>query len=73
MKTDTALVMSFYEYEVPGTWQINLKWQGNHEISDFKLDRFGEVVSSAIETEHTGWVIVKPRRRLNVGDTIPLL
>ena len=59
MKKDTAIVMSCHEHDVPGTWRINLKWQGNHEISDFDLDRLGAVQRSEAETEHTGYVIVK--------------
>ena len=73
MKTDTAVVMSLYKNEVPaGSLRINLKWADKHEITDFKLDRFGELVSCETETENTGWVVVKPRGNVNVGDTIPL-
>jgi hypothetical protein len=36
-----------------------LKWQGNHEISDFDLARLGDVLRSGAETEHTGYVIIK--------------
>ncbi len=49
-----------------------LKWQGNHEISDFDLDRLGAVLRSEAETEHTGYVIVKSHANPNIGDTIPL-
>jgi hypothetical protein len=59
MKKDTALVMSCHEHDVPGTWRINLKWQGNHDISDFDLDRLGAVLRSGAGTEHTGYMIVK--------------
>ena len=58
MKKDTALVMSCHAHDFPGTWRISLKWQGNHDISDFELDRIGAVVRSGAETEHTGYVIV---------------
>ena len=71
MKTDTAVIMSFHEHEIPGTWRINLKWQGNHEISDFKLDLLGEVLGCETETEDTGWAIVKPRGGVYIGETIP--
>ena len=72
MKKDTALVMSCHEHDVPGTWRINLKWQSNHEISDFDLDRLGAVLRSEAETDHTGYVIVKSHANQNIGDTIPL-
>jgi hypothetical protein len=66
--------MSFYQNEVPaGSLRINLRWEGNHEITDFELDQFGDFVSCETETEHTGWVIVKPRGAVYFGDTIPLL
>ena len=52
--------------------RISLKWQGNHDISDFELDRIGAVVRSEAETEHTGYVIVKSSTDPNIGDTIPL-
>ena len=74
MKTDTAVVMSLYKNEVPaGSVRINLKWSERHEITDFKLDRFGEIVSCETKSDQTGWVIVKPRGNVYVGDTIPML
>lgn len=54
------------------TVRINLKWQGKHDLADFDVDRLGKVVSSDIETEHTGWVIIEPRHAVKPGDTIPL-
>jgi hypothetical protein len=54
------------------TVRINLKWQGKHDLADFDVDRLGKLVSSDIETEHTGWVILEPRRAVKPGDTIPL-
>jgi hypothetical protein len=73
MKADRAVVMSFYEHDAPGTLRVNLRWQGSHEVSDFKLDSFGEVVDYATETENSGWVTVKPRGEVHVGEEIPLL
>ena len=67
MKKDTAIVMSCHEHDVPGTWRINLKRQGNREISDFDLDRLGAVQRSEAETEHTGYVIVKSHANPNIG------
>jgi hypothetical protein len=40
---DAAFVVSLHEDVSPGTLRINLKWQGNHEIFDFNLDRLGKV------------------------------
>jgi hypothetical protein len=72
MQKDKAIVMSCHEHDVPGTWRINLKWQGHHEISDFDLDRLGSVVGSEAETGNNGYVIVKSHANPNIGDTIPL-
>ena len=73
MKADRAVVMSFYEHHAPGTLRVNLRWQGDHEVSDFKLDSFGEVLDYETETEHTGWVTVRPRGEVHLGDEAPLL
>ena len=69
---DAAFILSVHEDVSPGTLRINLKWQGNHEIFDFNLDRLGKVVNSATETGNTGWVTVEHPRFLNVGEAIPL-
>jgi hypothetical protein len=72
MKKDSALVTSCREHDAAGTWRINLKWQGDHAISDFDLERMGQVVRFEGETEHSGYVIVKSSTNPNVGDTIHL-
>jgi hypothetical protein len=74
MKADSALVMSFFKNEVPaGSVRINLKWPDKHEVTDFKLDRLGEMATCETETDQTGWVIVKRPGNVSVGDQIPLL
>ena len=73
MKAERAVVMSFYEHHAPGTRRINLRWQGNHEVSDFKLDSFGQVLDYETETEHSGWVTVRPRGEMHLGAEAPLL
>ena len=69
---DAAFVVSLHEDVSPGTLRINLKWQGDHEIFDFNLDRLGKVVARATETENTGWVMIERPRFMNVGEAIPL-
>jgi hypothetical protein len=79
---DTALVVSVHadtesrallkETVQENTMRINLKWQGKHDLADFDVDRLGKLVSSDVETEHTGWVVVEPRRAVKPGDIIPL-
>lgn len=73
MQKDTAIVMSFYQNEDPPGVRVNLKWNGKHDISDFQLDRFGDFIGCENETDNTGWVLVKARGNLNIGDTVPLL
>jgi hypothetical protein len=71
---NSALVMSYFKNEVPpDSVRINLKWPDKHEVTDFKLDKLGELVSCETETDQTGWVIVKRRGNIQVGDEIPLL
>jgi hypothetical protein len=72
MKSDRAAVMSFYEHDTPGILRVNLKWQGNHQIGDFKLESLGEVLDYGAEAEDTGWVTVRPRGPVRLGDEIPL-
>ena len=69
---DAAFVVSVHEDASPGILRINLRWNGNHEIFAFNLDRLGKVVNSATETGNTGWVTIKRRRFLSVGEGIPL-
>ena len=69
---DAAFVVSVHEDVSQGTLRINLRWQGNHEIFDFNVDRLGKVVACATETENTGWVMIERARFLNVGAAIPL-
>jgi hypothetical protein len=74
MKTDSALIMSYFTNEVPaGSVRINLKWPAKHEVTDFKLEQLGEMVGCETETDQTGWVIVKPKGNIAVGDMVPLL
>ena len=62
---DTAFVVSVH-YDMPSDrLHINLKWQGDHDISAFDLDRLGKVLECESETLNSGWVIVEPNSRLN--------
>jgi hypothetical protein len=63
---DTAFIVSVHYEGSKGTLHINLRWQGNHEISAFDLDRLGKVLHYETETEDSGWVIIEPDNRLNI-------
>jgi hypothetical protein len=62
---DTAFAVSVHYEATEGTLRINLKWQGNHDISAFDLGRLGKVLHYEADTEDTGWVIVEPYNRLS--------
>ena len=62
---DTAFAVSVHDDGPQGTLRVNLKWQSNHDISAFDLDRLGKVVHCETETQNTGWVIIEPYDRLN--------
>ena len=74
MKTENqAAVVSIRENTNEGTARVNLRWEGQHQISDFALDKLGNVLNSEAEAEHNGWAIVKLPVKATVGKTIPLL
>jgi hypothetical protein len=70
--TDTGFIVSLHHDASPDALRINLKWQGDHDISAFDLDQLGQVLRCENETENTGWAIVKPSRLVDPGDAIPL-
>ena len=73
MKTEVqAAVLSIHENADEGTATVNLRWDGNHQISDFDLDRLGKVLNSEVETDHSGWALVERPVKVTVGKTIPL-
>jgi hypothetical protein len=63
-------IVSQHDNVNQATSRINLKWQGNHDIADFNLERLGKVVSCETETENTGWVIIERSRLVKIGCTI---
>ena len=70
---DEAGVISIRDDPNEHTARINLRWEGNHRISDFNLDKLGRILDSEDETEHTGWVVAERPVNASVGTTIPLL
>ena len=70
--TDIALVRSIHEDVCQGTLRINLKWQGNHDISAFDLGRLGNVMYYVNETENTGWVIIQKSHLVKPVDAMTL-
>ena len=73
MKTGVeAAVMSIHENSDEGTARVNLRWEGNYQISDFDVDKLGKVLNSEDETEHSGWALVERPVKVTVGKTVPL-
>jgi hypothetical protein len=62
---DRAFVVSVHDLSLNDHLHINLKWQGDHDISDFDLDRLGKVLNCETETVNSGWLIVEPYNRPN--------
>jgi hypothetical protein len=67
-----AAVMSIHENPDEGTARVNLRWEGNHQMSDFDVDKLGKVLDSEDETEHSGWALVERPVTVTVGKTVPL-
>ena len=69
---DKAFVMSVHQDVSPEVLRINLRWRGDHEISDFDLAGLGKVLHAEAETENAGWVIIEHPRFVKPGDGVPL-
>lgn len=70
--TNAAFVVSVHYDEPCGAARINLKWKGNHQITDFDLDCLGKVLNCETETANTGWVIIRSSFLLNNLSVAPL-
>jgi hypothetical protein len=75
--TDRAFVVSMHDdgcqgMLCQGTLHINLKWHGNHNITDFDLDQLGKVIQCETETETSGWVVVQQSGLVSAGYAVPL-
>ena len=69
--TNNASILSVNADASPNTFRISLKWQGNHDIADFDLERFGKVLGLQDETEYTGWAIIERPFRAVIAHTLP--
>jgi hypothetical protein len=66
-----AMVLSVDADSAPDTLRVSLQWQGDHDIADFDLQRFGKVLQIQDETEHTGWAIIERRFHARIAHTLP--
>ena len=72
MSKPEALVTSVHNNTDEDTTRIDLRWEGEHDIGDFDLDRLGRVLNPENETENNGWVTVQYPGNAKPGDTVPL-
>jgi len=66
-----AMVLSVDADSAPDTLRLSLQWQGDHDIADFDLQRFGKVLQIQDETEHTGWAIIERRFHAKIAHPSP--
>jgi len=69
--TNEARVLSVDADVAPDTWRVSLQWQGDHDISDFDLQRFGKVLRIQDETENTGWAIIERGFHATIAQVLP--
>ena len=69
--TDEAMILSVEADVAPDILRVSLQWQGDHDISDFDVQRFGKVLQIQDETEHTGWAIIERRFHARIAHTLP--
>ena len=69
--TNDAIVLSVNAVVAPNTVRVSLQWQGDHDISDFDLQRFGKVLSIQDETQNTGWAIIERPFHARIAQTLP--
>ena len=66
-----AMVLSVDVDSAPDTLRVSLQWQGDHDVADFDLQRFGKVLRIQDESEHTGWAIIERRFHARIAHTLP--
>jgi hypothetical protein len=71
MTTNEAMVLSIEADFAPNTLRVSLQCQGDHDVSDFDLQRFGKVLRIQDETENTGWAIIERRFHPRIADALP--
>ena len=69
--TNTATILTVDEDVASNTFRVSLRWQGEHDIADFDLQRYGRVLSLQDQTENTGWAIIERPFRAVIAHTLP--
>lgn len=71
VSTKKATILSINADTTPDTFRVSLQWQGNCEICDFDLQRYGKVLQIQDETPNSGWAIIERPFRVAVAHAIP--
>ena len=66
-----ARILSVNADVAPNTLRVSLQWEGDHDISDFELQRFGSVLRIQDETENTGWAIIERPFHARIAHPVP--
>ena len=69
--TNKATIVSVNANPAPNAFRVSLQWHGNHDISDFDLQQFGNVLRIQDETQHTGWAIIERPFRVHPAYALP--
>ena len=69
--TNEAMVLSIEADVAPNAFRVSLQWQGDHDVSDFDLQRFGKVLRIQDETENAGWAIIERRFHARIAHAVP--
>jgi hypothetical protein len=68
---NTATILSINAGAAPNTFCVSLQWEGNHDISDFHLQRFGMVLQIQDESLHSGRAIIERPFHVAIGFGLP--
>ena len=66
-----ATILSVNADAAPNTFRVSLQWQGNHDISDFELQRLGKILMIQNETPNTGWAIIECSFTVPIAHSLP--
>jgi hypothetical protein len=66
-----ATILSVNADAAPNTFRVSLQWQGNHDISDFELQRLGKILMIQDETPNTGWAIIECSFTVPIAYSLP--
>ena len=66
-----ARILSVNADAALNTFRVSLQWQGNYDIADFDLQRFGRVLKIQDETANKGWAIIERAFQVPIAHRLP--